>query len=598
MPISVRALLAAAAMAVVVALTGCGVSVSDGPADLGDAYAPAQLPNAKPPPQPTASSAEGLVRDFLVAAVGGGESVSSFLTPNARKRLPSNTDAPGITIIKDVVSPQLSQQPGVLSVNVGYTVIGTLTDEGRVVPAATPGQGTMHFFVVQAPDRSSQLRIDRVEGMPRGLVLSQDALDNTYYRQQPIYFWDRANKVLVPDLRYVPLTITTLQRANAIVGWLLHGPSPLLGSVNVLPANTSMSAGATLHDSTLQLNLSPQAGALGPAGLQRLYYQLQASLLPSTILDLQLTVGTTQVLPAGPSTYMQYELSSQLRTTITKFEIVDQQVKQIASEASATPSPELAILKANENRNVLYAAINRENDTAALVRQTGTYPTLTIVRDGVASRVVQGLAKTADVGRPRPAWVPGTRILLIPWAGTLYQVDTNPTSGTLRATPVSGGLSDVTTAAIAPDGRRVALVAGGLVRVAQLTVNDTTVAIQGPTPSIMVDPALVASGVAWQNPSRLYVVGRSGDRGALWQVTIDGVVATNKSESLHGKIPDDVVSYPQTVFSPTGEAVMHIIGAPPPDKCPVPTPSRTCDIYRISELSATSDPTTNPFYVD
>ena len=66
--------------------------------------------------------------------------------------------------------------------------------------------------------------MDEITGAPDGLMLSDQAL-TTYYRIQPIYFWDSTDSALVPDLRYLPLTITSDQRARRVVQYLAAGPS-------------------------------------------------------------------------------------------------------------------------------------------------------------------------------------------------------------------------------------------------------------------------------------------------------------------------------------------------------------------------------------
>ncbi len=75
----------------------------------------------------------------------------------------------------------------------------------------------MTFDVLRSAENSSQLRIDRIEGAPAGLLLSDDALDDTYYQAHPIYFWDKTGEWLVPDVRYLPLTTEPEQRPNRVL---------------------------------------------------------------------------------------------------------------------------------------------------------------------------------------------------------------------------------------------------------------------------------------------------------------------------------------------------------------------------------------------
>jgi Lipoprotein LpqB beta-propeller domain len=461
---------------------------------------------------------------------------------------------------------------------VNYQIIGTLNDYGQVVPAPTVTGGLIHFFVRRSQERSSQLRIDGMEGAPPGLLIAADALDNTYYRQQPIYFWDTANQTLVPDLRYVPLTVPPLQRANAIMVWLIHGPSQLIsGGVNTLPALTAMPAGVTIppeNDSLLTVKLSPQAAGKGPADIQRLYWQLQASLLPGTNLQLQLFIGATEVhAPRGPG-YQGQDLSSGL-PPVQKYDIVDGVVKPAITDLNGM-SANLSVLTAKENSHVLFAAITRNSDIAAYVRASGGAASLVIARAGAPSRAATRLPHTTDVGHARPAWIPGTDALLIAWAGHLYLVDSN---GFASQVPTSG-LGTVTGVSVAPDGRRVALVAGGEVYVAQLTLTAAGVSLGTPQ-QIVVDPHLDPSAVAWESEVRVYVVGTAGAAGKLWLVTIDGAVATNKESTLKGTVPTDVIAYPQGAFSGAGEALLQ----------------NSDGWYRYGDVQISQDGTKNPFFV-
>ncbi len=580
-PLALRGL--AAATLVVIALAGgaCGVT-RDGPQDLGDAYAPAaQADGPLPLPAPTSSSADRLVLDFLDAASGGGElavrQVTSFLTDAARSRWrPPDKDSTGITIIRLLGAPSMGGEQLGKGVPVGiqYQVVGTLNEDGRVATLAAPTTQSMRFWVVRAEDQPNQLRIDAIDGGLPGLVLSDQALADQYYRQQPIYFWDAANKVLVPDLRYVPNTIAPEKRANLMVGWLIGGPSPLLGAVKRLPANTALQGGVVSRGSTLVVKLTPQAGGTGPPDVQRLIYQLQSSLRPATDRDVEVWIGNTAVTASSPSAYQQYDLSWTLKSTPQKFDIVDGQVKTSVSEGSA-PAPVLPLLSARENRNVLLAAINRDATMAAFVRRIGTVTSLTMVRRAGPVHVAP-LPNRADVGRP--VWIPGTDAILVAWGGELYRVggDGRPT----RITPA--GVGPISAVAISPDGRRVSLIANRRVLVAQLSVDASSACICGQLLEIVLDRALVPAGVAWRSEEQIYVAGASGGTPALWLVTADGVVATNKSASLRNVLPTDVVAYPMSAFASTSEAVVQSEVGP----------------YRIGEPAVSPDSAKRPFFIN
>jgi hypothetical protein len=589
MPESLRRTVIAvvAAFALTLTLGACGVSATNDPTVIGGPYVPGKLGDPQQPAGPTATSPGQLVHDFFDAAAGGGETaarqVTSFFTKNGRARwhAPDFKNSSGILVIHLLnVDDNKADVQGGHPVTVTYTVVGTLNDQGRIVLAPGAPQA-MTFYVKRSEERSNQLRIDDFEGLPDGLVLEDQALNNLYYRQQPIYFWDSGNKALVPDLRYVALTIPPEQRANQIVGWLIRGQSSLLESVNSVPNLTTMVSGATIRDSTLVVKLSPQAGAgKGPVDAQRLmlYYQIQASLLAVTGRDLELWIGNTQVHPVGPTDYQQYDLSSTLRSPPQKYDIVDGAVKP-APGVTSGQAPNLAVLSdKNTNSHVLYAAINRDEEHAALVRSNpnGGVGLAIVGSDGTS--VQAQLPRTDQVtGRPRPAWIPGTNGLLIAWSGGLYFVRTDGRVSQLN----TAALGSVSAVAVAPEGRRVVLIANGQVYVSELMVSGNTVALDGQPQNIVVDPQLVPAGVGWESEERVYIVGTSGSAGALWLVTVDGAVAINNSPTLGGQIPTDVVSFPQGAFSSVEEAMVQTDSSP----------------YLVRNPTVSRDGTKNPFYI-
>src|SRR5262249_1104082 len=152
---------------------------------------------------PTATSPGQLVIDFFNAAAGGGETaarqVTSFFTSEGRKRWHApGSDTSGILVIHvNGVTPETGNERG-QPANAHYRGGRTHNDKGRINLAPPGGRQTMRLYLHRA-DGSYQFRIDDFDGLPPGLVLEDQALNNRYYRQQPIYFWDTDYKALVPD---------------------------------------------------------------------------------------------------------------------------------------------------------------------------------------------------------------------------------------------------------------------------------------------------------------------------------------------------------------------------------------------------------------
>ena len=547
------------ALLLVVGLAGCGISASDAPVDEGDAVAgDTSTTNAeiKFPPSPDAArTADQLVQDFLMAASGGtavaNEQVKAFLTGTARDGW-RDLDNPPLTIVRTVEGPSTGAAVNDSGrfrtpVTVRYQVVGTLGDQGFIDELRDlTAVGTMVFWVVQQANNSGNLRVDEITGAPTGLILSDQALTE-YYRPQPIYFWDQTSTSLVPDLRYVPLTITAPQRANQLLRWLVAGPSPWLsGGVLRMPQYITSDPPQS-DNGTLVVKLSPLAASGGPDGLKRLMFQLQWSLsTPRIALSID---DVIQPPPATETEYLQHNISRIYDSSPQRYDInADQKVVPVPESVQGP-----AVLGMPENANVVFAGIGHGGAVAAFVRTVGNSRRLHIVREGMPGRFEPNLQSTS-LGRP--AFIPSSDLLLIATggpSGKLYRVSTS--DGT-AADVTPRNLSGVTAVSVSPDGRRVALIAGGQAYVSSLSVANNTVTI-GSSPRPVLANQLTTTAVTWTDEAWLYVAGTSGGAPAMWHVTADSVVAENVSDSLRGLRVDDLVAYPKGPGSGSADVLAY-----------------------------------------
>jgi hypothetical protein len=476
-----------------------------------------------------AGSAEGLVLDYLAAASGGLNQVKAFLTENGLKsfRDPANKDNPALTIIHLIGAPQTGAPSGTRTpITVTYRVVGTLTDLGRVDDLVEPNQQQMTFQVVQDAQKPS-LRIDEISPMPDGLVLIDQALDQ-YYRIQPIYFWDSpdpATSVLVPDLRYLPLTITAELRAQRVVRYLLGGSSRWLTTgLQGLPAGAIPSEPVTSQNGTLVVKFSADAAALDEVDLKRLLYQLQWSLstpnrTPTIALQIDDKIANINV---GANDFVPYNLSSTFSGAAQRYDLTVEG-KVVAVPAAPTPQ---GVLAAPANQNVTSAAISRRGDVAAYVQNVPGSRTLTIVHAN--GKAVPSSLRASNMGRP--AFTSSNGDVLVPANGRLYAV--SATDGTYA--DVLSGLSGISAVSVSPDARRVAVVASGQVYV-------TSYPFGSQRPRLILSGQLTANSVVWTSETWLMVSGP----GALWRVTADGVVAEDQSSKLRDLTVSDLLAYPQ-----------------------------------------------------
>jgi hypothetical protein len=519
-------------------LAGCGVQATDTPVKIAGgglaAGVDASGDTTFTPPNPSPfNQPREVITDFLEAAVGGGDAavkqVHEFLTTKAVETF--NPAAPQPAVIRLVAAPSQVLGQETSTVTIAYQIVGGLTDQGTLEPSADIQVHHDTFTLVR---RANTWTIDVLPPlMTSQLVISDDMLDSSSggYRAKPIYFWDHNGTLLVPDLRYLPLTMDISQRPNAIVDWLIAGPSPLVASaVKRLPAGTVKIGNVTSNNGSWVVNLSARAGGANPDDLKQIAYQLRWSLLSVTHDKVELQIEgqpknagfahDADALDANPPT-----------SAGARFEIIKRKI-------SVPAGTDIPVLKSPLNANVVAAAINVDTTRAAIVTEHNGMRSLTLLRENTDGKVFSypaTLAPTPQLGRP--AFVGHTDRLLVPAHGDLYVVA--PTGAATKITP---GPSTVTSVAVPPDGRRIALVMGGHAYVGSLFVNGSTVGV-GPLQEVAAG-MLRAGGIAWQDSSHVLIVGGAidGNAPAMVTSTVDSAAAKQTSFAANGFTLVDVVT--------------------------------------------------------
>jgi len=552
----------ATALILVIGLSvaGCGVSSESTAVDVGDAFDPGAAQNGdsvkSPPSANSANLPEELVHDFFEASVGAGEAAALraklFLTAEGQGQWqPEPTTS--LTILRVASLTTGTPTGGETPVTVRYRIVGVLTEQGYVEDLVNSESRQMRFVVVPPEDSSGQWRIERIDGLlPDGLFISDEALD-TYYRVQPVYFWDNTGRWLVPDLRYLPLTKQPEVRPNFVVQWLLNGPSPWLKpAVQALPTGTSANGAPVARPGGYVVNLSSQAEARGPTGLTQLAYQLSWSLRTTSIPTIELQIDSQARNVAAPADIMSVNPAASLPPP-QPFGVVGGKVVS-RQPGGASPAPG-SVLTAKDNIRVVSAALSRDLNIAAFVQSSSSGQSLVTVRKTGNKPEALRIDLTSPIGRP--VFIPGTTHLLVASANRLYLI--NPANKKPRDITPSG-LEGVQAVAVAPDGRRVAIVANGKAWVAALAAgaqNSFTVSSQ--LRPLLPREVPQAAAVAWQSERRVLIAGSAGGQPALWEATADGVVGKDKSSGLGGSTPTDVVAYPIDPFSSSGPVMVNTI---------------------------------------
>jgi hypothetical protein len=547
-----------------------------------------------PPPQQTRESTTNpatLANYYLQAAAGDPDTaldrVKEFMSPElAASFRPGSAD--DVKVVREVKDPLYT--PGKTKVELAVQQVGTLSGAGVLTPPAGP-----------TPTTSYTLEIDHIAGKeglfvlqaPPVLLISDEALAH-FYAQRTIYWWNKEYTGLVPDVRYMPLSFPSVQQPTAVLTWLTSGPADWLHDVvQPLPENTAMAENVpAIRDGTLQISLN--APALKPNDgqtLDRLRRQLQWSLRPLEPRTLELTIGRQDPVRFTNAEYLNSNQSYELADVPERFAIYNGVIRRLKGTPRA--SDPVPVLKNEANKNISAAAMNVSptHTFAAVITGSGKSQHLRVGAAPLGERadlkVVGGLS--GALGRPVWATTPdgdaGNAVGLITADGRLYSF--RAAGGAAQRIAWQGAPGQVSAVSVAPDGRRVALVAGGRLYRTVLDYSGDTLAMGAPqqlvppvpepsTTSGALRPGFVkVAAVAWSSESYLAVAGDRGDgRYAVTDVTADGALALpNAGLTDIGTSPvTDLTAYPTnpvrgTLSSESYEAGDHawdVLGDPQP----------------------------------
>ncbi|HEY8533620.1 MAG TPA: LpqB family beta-propeller domain-containing protein [Micromonospora sp.] len=536
-----------AVIAVGVALGGCSgipenTSVRiDGqgpPPGLGSGPDSAQ----QPPSRTAAHDTETFVLNFLKAAAGepsrAVEQVRAYVAPGQRDQVREPKPVVTRHVVRLRERPQITRaRAGADEVTLRVQQLGVLMPTGALEPAEE--RATEYTFMVGSVE-GEQGKF--VFNPPPVLLLSEDAL-STFYIQQAVYFWDLEQRVLVPDLRYLPLSVPLERRRTELLQALLSGPSSWLNKVvQALPLGTKGVGNVPDSKDTLKISLTVDAASPGdPLHIEKLAAQLMWSLGPDTTSTVELTIEGQGTTTFNGTDLRRYNPTFALPATPERFCIYQGRVHRLASSARVTePVP---LLTDDVNHDVVSAGFARRGDfTAAAL----------VVARGERRQLVVGFGRDADdatfraVGRTfatmgRPVWLNGPEpIGLVPADGQLYQFRTG--RGTLTRVALPGATGAVTVVGAAPDGHRIVVVAGGRLYVAALTYGD----------ELEVQPvrALPTSlrnitGADWTSETAIVAAGVNEDgRSVLYDITMDGAIEARPQSDLGTAQVSHLVAYP------------------------------------------------------
>ena len=166
------------------------------------------------------SDPEGLIEDFLRACAAGVyddfATARLYLTPEASLKW---TPGDQVIIFPTEVSPkvQVTEEGDVGSVTVTAETMGTLEAKRTLVESPKTGVASLGFDLAKNEDGQW-----RIVGLDDGVLLSQSAF-NTAFQPVDLYFPSQDGVALVADPRWYP---RTPKQATLLVEGLVGGPSP------------------------------------------------------------------------------------------------------------------------------------------------------------------------------------------------------------------------------------------------------------------------------------------------------------------------------------------------------------------------------------
>jgi hypothetical protein len=512
-----------AVLTLAAALGGCGVPTSSevqyvGPGPTGGGGLPGT--GELPPTPDDAATPQELVENYLEAPAGNLdtalERVEAYVRDTDQGRWSPEPEVRVVRVLELFDNPEAQ---GGSRIELTVQQVGILDRTGYLDPV-TGGETSYRFQVVRegGPEDgiAEQSPRYRLADPPPVLLLADTALtDTSYYFPTPIYFWDSDHEVLVPDLRWLPLAGE--QEAThpwIVLQWLLGGPAPSLSRLQGLPGGTQPVGTPRWEgeDDSVRLVVNLNAAARGEWEVNDLATQLAWSLLqlrPGADLELRIDDQLQEHLATGPPAWAQAEP--------VRLAVLDGVIRPFAGDQPAT----FPALSGDVNSGVLAAALTGQGRLAALVREEpgSGRQRLSVVEAAEGGEPAETPTRlvASDIGQPTWLRAGETGLGLVVAGGQLHRFTAG---GEAAAVSVPGLAGPVTAVAVAPEGRRVALVADGGLYVASIQLDGDAVVVD----DLRAVPTTVErlTGVAFSHENRLVVAGEKGDRVGLHALTVDG----------------------------------------------------------------------------
>lgn len=439
------------------------------------------------------------------------------------------------------------------TVTVYGRVLGTLNSSGIYTPSLQgDGQGgdrqPFVFHLVQQPDH--QYRIDRLQ---TGLLLTNQQFRDSY-RQQVLYFYDRSEESLIPDLRWSALDDRVLW-SKWLLEQLASGPrQDLANAVNAetMPANIVPSTIAVTLGTPTQIEI-PGSSQLDAGGRDRLAAQVSLTLneaLSGREISITDNNVPVQISAVGGLSFTAADFTGSTGPPLPPSEVyylTSGQVRDDTGHLLGGPLGEgqyyltsIAIGQPEEGGPQYAAGVTGSG------RREHAY--VGTVRAGLRPTSVQGTLS-------RPAFAPGRAEVWMGVGSNLVRIDMDTARPRVYPVPIVSGGGQIVALRFSPEGSRIAIVIAGANGRTQLFVG-AVVRGAGQVRVDLHEPispiGVVIADVAWLDPFKLFAIGKlAGTDDSRTFVT--GADGTDWTNSTLGNLP--APGRPDTVTAATASNV-------------------------------------------
>ncbi|MET7965351.1 LpqB family beta-propeller domain-containing protein [Micromonospora sp. NPDC005305] len=521
-------------------LAGCGIPrETEVQVDGSGPAAEAGALNGSParPPTPGDSNEPGpFIENYLRAAAAGEREqayarAKQFVADEAKILLREKQQSSEIelTVVRLREKPEVTppNNQGTSKVTLKVQQVGVLGADGSLSPPVA--SETEYVFQLRRAEPAGGGLL--ITDLPNVLLISDDALRG-YYPSRTIYFWNADQSRLVPELRYLPSSVPAERRITDVVKWLTGGPSDWLApGVTRLPDDTRPINNATGSDGHWEVNLR-MPGA-DDKRLALLATQLAWS-LPDLNGQLDLKIQNQKRRTVDLQQERTAHVAYPTGEAPARFSVYDGAIRPLA----IGNEPRAAVpLEPADNKNVVSAAITRAGDQVMAALAVTGADRRQRLKVGSGADPVQMPATSSQTyaSLGRPTWL---RSLderhpagLVAADGKLYRFD-----GSAAMSPVALNITGpVVAVAGSLDGHRIALVSGGVLYVAAVSVDGGVVSVGQPRRLATLLTGITA--VDWLAENDLVLAGKEADRRpAIHQITVDGAEETALERDIGAEV--------------------------------------------------------------